>query len=238
MKKLILGAGALLLSSATFVGAAHAQTENSSLTPISAIYGNSAMWAIDPAVRSAAVDAGLAANPVWMSDMVGKGKSLDKPGSQMIGKPAWLAQTEGMSDGKPMALSAERVREKEMWLAQNGGDDMGAGKGDMMGQGGPFEAAAAGASTMWPACRPGPGDDNCIQTYERGVGRAYSQWSAVRSRMGVGGPDEMVTGKDAMAAASTDIVEAKPDAAAGPTTEPTGVMVQGKAALPMMGKSA
>ena len=41
------------------------------------------------------------------------------------------------------------------------------------GIGGPYEAAAPlvsrPATRHYPPCRPGPGDDNCIQLYERGV---------------------------------------------------------------------
>ena len=37
------------------------------------------------------------------------------------------------------------------------------------------QESTAGAVNYRP-CRPGPGDDNCIQLYERGVRRSYAQW--------------------------------------------------------------
>lgn len=46
------------------------------------------------------------------------------------------------------------------------------------------------ASPAWPACRPGPGDDRCIQLHERGVRAAYAQWTGGEARDGMGGPDE------------------------------------------------
>ena len=32
------------------------------------------------------------------------------------------------------------------------------------------------APTAYRACRPGPGDDRCIQLYERGMRAAYARW--------------------------------------------------------------
>jgi hypothetical protein len=53
------------------------------------------------------------------------------------------------------------------------------------GVGGPIESADAGtldltprpATANYPACQPGPGDDNCIQLYEPGVQTALASWS-------------------------------------------------------------
>jgi hypothetical protein len=53
----------------------------------------------------------------------------------------------------------------------------------MNGVGGPEVA------TSYPPCDPGPGDDNCIQLYERGVRASYAQWQ--QDRTGMGGPDEV-----------------------------------------------
>lgn len=51
--------------------------------------------------------------------------------------------------------------------------------------GGPEEASA----DMWPACRPGPGDDRCIQLYERGVLPALAALKS-ESNVAMGGPLE------------------------------------------------
>jgi len=52
------------------------------------------------------------------------------------------------------------------------------------GMGGPLEevtttadAAPQPAAANYPPCRPGPGDDNCIQLYEPGVRDALAAWS-------------------------------------------------------------
>src|SRR5690348_4021545 len=42
---------------------------------------------------------------------------------------------------------------------------------------------------------PGPGDDRCIQLYERGVRSAYARWRRdrdTRTEVAMGGPDEPV----------------------------------------------
>ena len=44
-------------------------------------------------------------------------------------------------------------------------------------------------------CRPGPGDDRCIQLYERGVRLAYARWQRIHTtdraaRLAMGGPEE------------------------------------------------
>jgi hypothetical protein len=81
------------------------------------------------------------------------------------------------------------------------------------GMGGPLEEAA------YPPCRPGPGDDHCIQLYEPGVRAALASWTpqadttlagemggtstpvAAVEETGMGGPYEPV---DASADASAD----------------------------------
>lgn len=58
------------------------------------------------------------------------------------------------------------------------------------GVGGPREDAM-----IWPACRRGPGDDRCIQLYERGVRDSFAQWKASGTETGMGGPDEALGDK-------------------------------------------
>jgi hypothetical protein len=76
------------------------------------------------------------------------------------------------------------------------------------GVGGPIETADAAdapldlspraASQNYPACHPGPGDDNCIQLYEPGVRVALASWTQPTGGLGdgnavaMGGPDEPV----------------------------------------------
>jgi len=63
---------------------------------------------------------------------------------------------------------------------------------------------AASVALQYRPCRPGPGDDRCIQLYERGVRAAYASWQrratepsrrlarneAEPRRIAMGGPDE------------------------------------------------
>ena len=59
----------------------------------------------------------------------------------------------------------------------------------------PAEAVPATPITYQP-CRPGPGDDRCIQLYERGVRASYAGWlrrhgvEAAPVQVAMGGPDE------------------------------------------------
>ena len=52
------------------------------------------------------------------------------------------------------------------------------------------------APVTYRPCRPGAGDDRCIQLYERGVRTAYAQWlrahdlSGQRTEVAMGGPVE------------------------------------------------
>ena len=52
------------------------------------------------------------------------------------------------------------------------------------------------AAQHYPACRPGPGDDNCIQLYEPGVRTALAQWTARTgglsdgTQVAMGGPEQ------------------------------------------------
>jgi hypothetical protein len=88
--------------------------------------------------------------------------------------------------------------------------------------------AAMGGPTedMWPACRPGPGDDNCIQLYEPGVTTALAALKS-GAETGMGGPlepapedakpaaddvDHSAMGHDADAAASAKVETPMSDA--------------------------
>ena len=70
------------------------------------------------------------------------------------------------------------------------------------GMGGPDEGLdeVDVAAVTYRPCRPGPGDDRCIQLYERGVRSAYAAWlrdaetGKPADRTAVGGPIERRTG--------------------------------------------
>jgi hypothetical protein len=70
------------------------------------------------------------------------------------------------------------------------------------------------AAQNYPACRPGPGDDSCIQLYEPGVQVALASWTqptgglADGTQTAMGGPYEPVDGADTdMAMAGDGIVD-------------------------------
>lgn len=87
---------------------------------------------------------------------------------------------------------------------------------DMTGVGGPDEPEAAAApaaatavttQTSWPACSPGPGDDNCIQLYEPGVAESYAAWQGANgpgaAQTAMGGPEEPLEDAAAVPAAAS-----------------------------------
>ena len=62
---------------------------------------------------------------------------------------------------------------------------------------GPLGPGQEGTPTVYRPCRPGPGDDRCIQLYERGVRASYARWLRDRGHgpaptqvAAVGGPVE------------------------------------------------
>lgn len=69
------------------------------------------------------------------------------------------------------------------------------------------------AAQNYPACRPGPGDDSCIQLYEPGVRVSLASWTqptgglADGTQTAMGGPYEPVDGAD-MAMAGDGLVDA------------------------------
>ena len=82
--------------------------------------------------------------------------------------------------------------------------DTGEADASTEGVGGPVETAALDLTTRpaaqnYPPCRPGPGDDNCIQLYEPGVRTSLAAWNQPTGGLGdgqtataMGGPYEPV----------------------------------------------
>lgn len=56
----------------------------------------------------------------------------------------------------------------------------------------PTSASPEAGPLTYRPCRPGPGDDRCIQLYERGVRASYAAWQrhGGARRLAMGGPDE------------------------------------------------
>jgi hypothetical protein len=78
--------------------------------------------------------------------------------------------------------------------------DPDAEQASLTGMGGPEEpvemaaTAAPAAPVGYRPCRPGPGDDNCIQLYEPGVREALASWTPRTEAVAMGGPYEPVDG--------------------------------------------
>ena len=72
------------------------------------------------------------------------------------------------------------------------------------------DLATRPATQNYPACRPGPGDDNCIQLYEPGVRTALASWNrptgglAGETQTAMGGPYEPIEEASADAAMNGD----------------------------------
>lgn len=78
------------------------------------------------------------------------------------------------------------------------------------GVGGPIETAAADnaprpAAHNYPACRPGPGDDNCIQLYEPGVEVALASWTAPTGGLALPGEETMMASAEAADETATGV---------------------------------
>jgi hypothetical protein len=92
------------------------------------------------------------------------------------------AAAEGFKDaadasaGKPAVETASLEGKKETAMP-----------GTETGMGGPLEEAQG-----YPACNPGPGDDHCIQLYERGVHQSLAAWKGSDAGVAMGGPFEPV----------------------------------------------
>jgi hypothetical protein len=116
------------------------------------------------------------------------------------------------------------------------------------GMGGPVEADATTMASLtprpatqnYPPCEPGPGDDNCIQLYERGVRAQLASWNAPTGGLAdgsattaMGGPYEPVTDHSeasATGAIGTDAAmngDGVTDPVAGETTDDTAIAAVG-----------
>ena len=111
---------------------------------------------------------------------------------------AWFA------DGKPLIVPAAAVTWEEADPTLEGDPDLDLAEpvidDSVAAEPAPVVTAAASvtprpATQNYPACQPGPGDDNCIQLYEPGVETALASWTAPTG--GAAEPGE------AMAAANT-----------------------------------
>jgi len=208
MKRIMIGAAGLLLSTSALAGT---------------------MLTKDPAYE-AGVETNqavqLAAASSWDGAFEGAAKTMDD-------KAIEAASVDATSTLDTAAVDAAIIdKGQEVVLA----DTADTAKPIDTGMGGPLETADAGtldltprpATHNYPPCDPGPGDDNCIQLYEPGVEVALASWNQPTGGLlepgqamasaespyeatGVGGPYEAVESDFAMAG------DGEVDVAAGET---------------------
>jgi hypothetical protein len=129
---------------------------------------------------------GLKTDMAWTGTETGTDK---KAGTDM----AWNGAKAGSDTGwSETAMAGTASGKGKMDSGMSGGDmatnDMAAwtGKGAHAGMGGPLEEIQA-----YPACRPGPGDDRCIQLYETGGRKILTAARAgTKPNLAMGGPFE------------------------------------------------
>ena len=163
--------------------------------------GNDGMsWADVEMKSKEMVGAATASNASWSGQKSATDAGLnwagiDMKSKEMVGGTAsnasWSGQKAATDAGMNWAGIDMKSKEMVGGAATASGDS-----GQYMGVGGPVEPRG------YPACRPGPGDDNCIQLYERGVRAELAAWKASEGpAMGLGGPLEQAP--DAKPEAST-----------------------------------
>jgi hypothetical protein len=99
-------------------------------------------------------------------------------GVLMASAESWTGEKSAAQDAVSWAGVDMKTKD-----AVGGAATASAGAGASLGMGGPDEAQG------YPACRPGRGDDRCIQLYERGVHQRLAAWKA-SDGPAMGGPLE------------------------------------------------
>jgi hypothetical protein len=186
MKTLIIGAAGLLLSSTALAGV----------------------------ITSKSMDGEAAATPVVAKDadgldssLIGNAITIDWPTKRADARAIDTKHIVAAAKAPPEAPAAEAPSTTEMSDTLAPADETGVGGPDEEEVAATAAATPVTTQTSWRACSPGPGDDNCIQLYEPGVGEAYAAWQANSGMPGteqtaMGGPEEPVEGAAVVPAAA------------------------------------
>jgi hypothetical protein len=213
MKKILLTAAALTLgTSANAWTAMHEDTHKDAAAAMqsAAKPGSDGMtWAAADmkskemvgGVMAASAETGFAktagATPTAAKDMSGSDGMMwadaDLKSKEMVGGAA-MASAQSWTGAKTatdggLTWANADIKTKAM-VGGAAMADAGMATDQHLGQGGPMEPRG------YPACRPGRGDDNCIQLYERGVGADLAAWKATDGPA-MGGPLEPAPGAKA-----------------------------------------
>jgi hypothetical protein len=195
MKKILLTAAALMLGTSAHAWTAmHEDThKNAGMQSAAAKPGSDGLTWADADLKSKEMVGGaaIASAASWTGAKMATDGGLtwadaDMKSKDMVGGVA-MASAQSWTGAKTatdggLTWADADIKSKAMV----GGAAMAdAGTSQHMGQGGPAEPRG------YPACRPGRGDDNCIQLYERGVRADLAAWKATDGpAMGMGGPLE------------------------------------------------
>jgi hypothetical protein len=200
MRKILLTAAALALGTSAHAysslhedwharGVAATAASAAAVAVVPAAFAN---WSDPTAAESAktADDGGLswAEADIKSKESVGGMSAATATAAELHALAAWMA-TKSADDGG-MVWAESDIKSKDAV-----GGTMMAKADTGTGMGGPLEDAQG-----YPACRPGPGDDRCIQLYERGVRDDLAAYKATEG-VAMGGPFEPAA--DAKSAPST-----------------------------------
>jgi len=134
-------------------------------------------------IPAMAPDMAKAVKSIWTDQMAAERASAQSGAAKATGET--LAAKSGDATIKPAELGDPDL-------------DLSVKPDDSLVKSGPSEAVMATTSTpaaaAYPACRPGAGDDHCIQLYEPGVRAQLAGWnrSAGGAESAMGGPYEPV----------------------------------------------
>jgi hypothetical protein len=193
MKTLPIAAAALLLGSSAQAMIPSAQPagpwaeEDAHMMSQSMAMGSSA--AAQWADQADTLDWWNAARPAVSTSKAGPAVKSAAAGETV--KAEAMARQAAIDDA--MITAHEHAMAAELQLA---GYD--AAPADAVVQTAPAELTPRPAAQNYPACRPGPGDDNCIQLYEPGVEERLAAWQQPTggfaggsdARVAMGGPYE------------------------------------------------
>jgi hypothetical protein len=143
-------------------------------------------------------DMAKAVKEVWTDQMAAEQASIFDTGEAWMGdaKMPKVESSAATFDDKLSAKSAEATT--KMAALGDPDLDLSVKSDDSLDKSGPSEPVMATSSipaaAAYPPCRPGAGDDNCIQLYEPGVRAQLANWnqSASGSETAMGGPYEPV----------------------------------------------
>ena len=146
-----------------------------------------------------APDMAKAVKEVWTDQMASERANSFDTGEAWMGEAKTPKALNAASESFDDSLAAKSDDMPAKMAAFGDPDlDLAVKPEDGLAKSGPSEAVMETASTpaaaAYPPCRPGAGDDHCIQLYERGVRAQLAEWnrSAGGSETAMGGPYEPV----------------------------------------------